>query len=605
MAADQSTASATPVQISTDWWMALAPIGLPYYHNTKTGETTWIAPMLSLESQVAANSTNQVEARKEADQAAPMTVAAQQAGLSSDLGQSSASREEAMKMMMSAAPPSAKHDITATGRGNIPKPWFRFEDVSIDKALLQPMLQAGFATPTSIQAYAWPIGVDGRDMIGVAKTGSGKTLGFLLPAFARILRDRISGGPLMLVMAPTRELAVQIDQDAKKFLGHAGVTTALAYGGAPKRDQLQELRSRPQLLTATPGRLNDFLEMRAVSLRDIAYVCLDEADRMLDMGFEPQIRKILEQCPRRRQTFMFTATWPEEVRDLARDFMYDPVEIRVGDADELKANDDIDQRVQICQQMRDKEDACVRLVRQCQEQVLIFTATKKGCESLTQILRRAGARTESIHGDRDQASRDRALNALKGGEVKVLVATDVAARGLDVKTIRLVINFDPANNAEDYVHRIGRTGRAGMTGTAVSLLMPNEGRKAGQIVEVMKKSGKPVPPELERMAVTDNYKDRRYNKGKGKGGGGGRDRSRSRGRGRSRSRSRGGYRDDRGSSGGGGGGYGGYPQAGYGGMPMGGYGMPMGGMQMGGMPMGGMAMGAYGGMPMGGMPMGR
>merc|ERR1719272_2751890 len=183
-----------------------------------------------------------------------------------------------MHMMMKAAPPTTKRDITATGNGDIPKPWLRFDDVTIDRRLIEPMLRAGFATPTAIQAYAWPIGCDGRDMIGVAKTGSGKTLGFLLPAFARIVRERLSGGPLMLVMAPTRELAVQIDQDAKKFLSHAGITTALAYGGAPKRDQLQELRSRPQLLTATPGRLNDFIEQGSVSLQDVCFVTLDEAD---------------------------------------------------------------------------------------------------------------------------------------------------------------------------------------------------------------------------------------------------------------------------------------------------------------------------------------
>lgn len=604
--------AAAPVQISTEWWMAMAPTGLPYFHNTKTGETTWIAPMLSLESQSAAVSNNCDEANKEASAQTPQTLAAQDAGLSSGMGQSSAAAEDGRRMMMGAAPPQVKHDITATGKGNIPKPWYTFADCDFDRSLLQEMVKAGFATPTAIQAYAWPVGCAGRDMIGVAKTGSGKTLGFLLPAFASILKQRLSGGPLMLVMAPTRELAVQIDQDAKKFLSPSGVKTALAYGGAPKRDQLQELRNRPELLTATPGRLNDFIEMGSVRLDQIAYVCLDEADRMLDMGFEPQIRKILEKCPRRRQTFMFTATWPREVRDLANDFMYDPVEIRVGDADALKANDDIDQQVQICNQPRDKEDACIRLVRDCREQVLIFTATKRMCEQLCNTLRRTGTRVESIHGDRDQSSRDRALGALKSGDVKVLVATDVAARGLDVKTIRLVINFDPANNAEDYVHRIGRTARAGMTGTAVSLLMSSEGKKAAQIVEVMKKSGKPVPPELERMCIYEQGGRQRFGKAKGKGGGGGggdRGRGRSRSRGRDRSRSRGGDRyggggggGDYGGSRGGGGDYGGNP--GYGAAAYGGgaYGMPMGGMPMGGMPM-------YGGMPMGGgygggMPMG-
>merc|ERR1719440_2486531 len=200
-------------------------------------------------------------------------MAAQQAGLASGVSASGSDADAARRMMMAAAPPAENRDITATGNGFIPKPWIRFEDAQnsgkIDMALLKPMLQAGFATPTAIQSYAWPIGVEGRDMIGVAKTGSGKTLGFLLPAFAKILGDRKRGSPLMLVMAPTRELAVQFDQDARKFLSHAGVTTALAYGGAPKRDQLNEFRNQPMLLTATPGRLNDFVEARSISLRDI------------------------------------------------------------------------------------------------------------------------------------------------------------------------------------------------------------------------------------------------------------------------------------------------------------------------------------------------
>jgi ATP-dependent RNA helicase DDX5/DBP2 len=229
--------------------------------------------MLNNEATIAATSTNQEEALKQADAATPMTMAAQSQGLASGVGGSSADQESAMRMMMGAAPPSANRDITASGNGYIPKPWVRFEDAlaKIDPALIKPMIQAGFATPTAIQSYAWPIGVEGRDMIGVAKTGSGKTLGFLLPAFAKILQERIRGSPLMLVLAPTRELAVQIDQDAKKFLSHAGVTTALAYGGAPKGDQLREFRNQPMLLTATPGRLNDFIEQRSVSLRDIRY----------------------------------------------------------------------------------------------------------------------------------------------------------------------------------------------------------------------------------------------------------------------------------------------------------------------------------------------
>lgn len=557
----------------------MAPTGMPYFHNTKTGETTWIAPMLSNEAATAATATSQEQALKDSEKAAPMTMAAQQAGLTSGMDQSAQDQERAMQQMMQAAPPSAQREITATGNGYIPSPWLRFEDVKIDKALIEPMLRAGFASPSSIQSYSWPIGISGRDMVGVAKTGSGKTLGFLLPAFAKIIGERMRGGPLMLVMAPTRELAVQIDQDAKKFLGHAGATTALAYGGAPKGDQLRELRSRPQLLTATPGRLNDFIEMQAVDLGDICFVTLDEADRMLDMGFEPQIRKILAKVPRRRQTFMFTATWPKEVRNLAADFMYDPVEIRVGDADALQANPDIDQRVEICRDPRDKDDRALRYIKDCQEQVIVFVATKRGCETLANTINRYGARVESIHGDRDQQSRDRALGNFKAGNVKVLVATDVAARGLDVKTVRLVINYDPANNAEDYVHRIGRTGRAGMTGTAVSFLTDRDGKKAGDIVAVMEKTGKTVPPEVQAMADRNAQyrgdKGQRYSKGSGKGGGSRGDYGRDSGdnykggRGRSRSRSRG-YGGDRGGYGSGGRGHsgsgsygGGYSNGGY------------------------------------------
>mmetsp|Transcript_19201 Transcript_19201/g.50915 ORF Transcript_19201/g.50915 Transcript_19201/m.50915 type:complete len:578 (+) Transcript_19201:78-1811(+) len=489
---------AAPVQISTEWWMAMAENGMPYFHNTTTKETSWIAPMISAEATIATATTNYDQATKDAESASIMTTAAQHAGLSSGLGQSHQQQSAAMQMMMHAAPPTSKNEITATGNGYIPAPWVRFEDVKIDPALLQPMLKAGFATPTAIQSYSWAIGCEGRDMIGVAKTGSGKTLGFLLPAFARILRERMSGGILMLVMAPTRELAVQIDQDAKKFLGHAGVQTALAYGGAPKRDQLADIRRGAQLLTATPGRLNDFLESRTVSLDRCGYVCMDEADRMLDMGFEPQVRKILACCPRQRQTYMFTATWPKEVRNLAADFMRDPVEIRVGDADALQANTAIDQKVQICRDAREKEDSLIRLVRGCPDQVIVFVATKRMCEQLANSIRRAGARVESIHGDRDQQSRDRALGSFKAGESKVLVATDVAGRGLDVKTIRLVVNFDPANNAEDYVHRIGRTGRANDKGDAYTFLMSTgNSREAANIRGIMEKAGQPVPQALK------------------------------------------------------------------------------------------------------------
>lgn len=424
-------------------------------------------------------------------------------------------------------------EVSCVGNGHIPSPWRTFNDVQLPRPLIEPMLQAGFQYPTAIQANAWPILMAGRDAVGIAKTGSGKTLSFLLPAFTRMLQERMSGSPLMLVMAPTRELAVQIDAEAKKFGAVAGIVTALAYGGAPKGPQLSDIRRRPHLLTGTPGRLNDFIEGRMISLHEVRFLCLDEADRMLDMGFEPQIRKVIGSIPTRRQTMMFTATWPKEVRRLANDFFIDPIEVRIGNVDELQANADIDQRVIICSNPREKESRLFEIIQQSYgQQVIVFVATKKGCDNIARTLERYRIQAEAIHGDRDQATRDRVLGNFKSGVCKVLVATDVAARGLDVKGVSLVVNFDPANNAEDYVHRIGRTGRAGTRGTAMTFLTMEDGRAAMQIKQVMEKTGKPVPQELENMLNSGYCKLPRTDRPPR------RDKNRS----RSRSRSRGGDR---------------------------------------------------------------
>jgi ATP-dependent RNA helicase DDX5/DBP2 len=426
--------------------------------------------------------------------------------------------------------------VDVKGSGNIPGPWNSFEQVQFPRNLIEPMLEAKFQRPSLIQAHSWPILGTGRDVIGIAKTGSGKTLGFLLPGFTKMLVERLGGSPIMLVMAPTRELAVQIDADARKFASSAGIVTALAYGGAPKRDQLNDIRRRPHLLVGTPGRLNDFLEARQIDLRDTKFLVLDEADRMLDMGFEPQIRKIVGSLSSRRQTLMFTATWPKEIRRIASDFFHDPIEIRIGNTDELQANTDIDQQIFIVRDMRDKERRLQDCLRNCVGQAIVFVSTKRACESLGSQLQRMGVGCETIHGDRDQQARDRALQSFKQGNQQILVATDVAARGLDVKAVKLVVNFDPANNAEEYVHRIGRTGRAGNKGTAITFLMENEGKKANDVMQVMQTSGKTVPPELESLAKGPWGSGGRGGKGGGGKGGGGkgggkRDRSRSRGRG--------------------------------------------------------------------------
>ncbi|CAE8740409.1 unnamed protein product [Polarella glacialis] len=406
-----------------------------------------------------------------------------------------------------AATPGVEAKVAATpgvevrGCGDLPVPWSSWHQVDFHERLKSQLLAAGFPSPSSIQQHAWPLVRGGHDLIGIARTGSGKTLAFLMPAFSNILESaERTDLPEILVLAPTRELACQIETEAQKFGSPAGMRTVTLYGGAPKGPQLGSLRRRPQLVVATPGRLNDFLEpgtpgmAPGVDLGSVRFLVLDEADRMLDMGFEPQIRKIIAKVPRKRQTMMFTATWPEDIRSLAADFLTDPVEVRVGNCDELEANPDIEQRVLFCSDLRDKHQQLEKLVKEFQgKPVIVFVNTKRLCDSLACDI----FDSVTIHGDRTQEERDTALLAFRKGVSSVLVATDVAARGLDIKGVKLVVNFDNPPREEDYVHRIGRTGRAGQSGLAVSLLTDDDGGAARNIMEVMKRSGKEVPTALE------------------------------------------------------------------------------------------------------------
>ncbi|OMO67488.1 hypothetical protein COLO4_30131 [Corchorus olitorius] len=371
-----------------------------------------------------------------------------------------------------------QHEVTATG-DNVPPPFIRFEDTGFPPEILREIHSAGFSSPTPIQAQTWPIALQSRDIVAIAKTGSGKTLGYLIPAFI-LLRQRHNNpqnGPTVLVLAPTRELATQIQEEAMKFGRSSRVSCTCLYGGASKANQLKELDRGADIVVATPGRLNDILDMRKIDFGQVSLLVLDEADRMLDMGFEPQIRKIVNEMPPRRQTLMYTATWPKEVRKIAGDLLVNPVQVNIGSVDELAANKAITQVVQQMEKERRLEQ-----ILQAQERgskVIIFCSTKRLCDQLARSLgRNFGA--VAFHGDKSQNERDWVLSQFRTGKSPILVATDVAARGLDIKDIRVVINFDFPTGIEDYVHRIGRTGRAGAT--------------------VLERANQHVPPEVRKIA---------------------------------------------------------------------------------------------------------
>jgi ATP-dependent RNA helicase DDX5/DBP2 len=403
--------------------------------------------------------------------------------------------------------------------------------------------KAGFPSPSQIQAYTWPLGIRSKDVIGIAATGSGKTLAFLLPAFAEMHdvghRPEREGTGLV-VMSPTRELAQQTESEASRFGRCLGMRCVAMYGGTPKGEQLSKYRAGCHSIVACPGRLNDFLDGGQVKLNGVIKLVLDEADRMLDMGFEPQIRKILSRMPKKRHTMFFTATWPVEVRELASEILHKPYRVMIGNRDELKGNYDVIQQVQLVEAYS-KNERLVQLLHyaglsepySCGK-ALVFSNTKRMCSTLENCLARTGFPCSSIHGDKDQMQRDAALGGLKDGRIKVLVATDVAARGLDIKGVGLVVNFDPANNAEDYVHRIGRTGRAGARGYAITFLTSADAGKARGIMEVMERTSQHVPPELYQLAGLAREGRNRGRggdgKGGGKGGGRGGDRSPSRAR---------------------------------------------------------------------------
>ncbi|KAK9425615.1 putative ATP-dependent RNA helicase dbp3 [Seiridium unicorne] len=367
-----------------------------------------------------------------------------------------------------------------------------------------------FKAPTPIQAASWPFGLGGRDIVGVAETGSGKTIAFGLPLIEAVLAmpkpAKGAGRIRAVVVSPTRELAMQTNEELARLSEMVGLKTVCVYGGASKDDQ-RVLLKKADIIVATPGRLKDFLEEGSIRLDNSKFAVLDEADRMLDKGFEDDIKLILGGCPQRenRQTLMFTATWPQSVQALASTFMVSPVRITIGNnhSGDLKANARIAQTVEVVDP-REKEQRLLQILKAQprNERVLVFCLYKKEATRVEGFLQQRGIKVVGIHGDLRQEQRTRSLDAFKKGETPVLVATDVAARGLDIPEVKLVVNVTFPLTIEDYVHRIGRTGRAGKTGHAITLFTEHDKAHSGSLINILKAANQDVPEDLMKFGTT-------------------------------------------------------------------------------------------------------
>lgn len=388
-----------------------------------------------------------------------------------------------------------------------------------------------YAAPTAIQSQAIPAIMSGRDVIGVAKTGSGKTIAFLLPMFRHIKDQRPleqMEGPIAIIMTPTRELAVQIHRECKPFLKVLGLRVndlffstqrvkltlgaqaVCAYGGSPIKDQIAEMKKGAEIIVCTPGRMIDLLTAnsgRVTNLKRVTYVVLDEADRMFDMGFEPQVMKIINNVRPDRQTVLFSATFPKQMDSLARKILKKPLEITVGGRSVVAP--EIEQIVEVREEDT-KFNRLLEILGQTYNEdpdcrTLIFVDRQEAADNLLRDLMRKGYLCMSLHGGKDQIDRDQTIADFKAGIVPIVTATSVAARGLDVKQLKLVINYDTPNHMEDYVHRAGRTGRAGNKGTCVTFITPEQDRYSVDIYRALKASEATPPHDLEQLANGIGY----------------------------------------------------------------------------------------------------
>ena len=366
-----------------------------------------------------------------------------------------------------------------------------FADLGLSAQMLRALTDAGYTRPTPIQAQAVPLAMKGRDLMGLAMTGTGKTAAFTIPII-----ERLTGGPgrtRALILTPTRELCQQVEESFKKYGRHSGLQVISVYGGVGYEPQTKALRGGVDVVVATPGRLIDHLEKQNVAFDELEVLVLDEADRMLDMGFAPQINKIVAQLDKYRQTLLFSATMPPEVEALARKYLRKPVVLQVGRRSAAATT--VTHFVYPCP--KEKKSALLALLMKehHMESVLVFTRTKHGADKVVKHLAKEGIAADALHADKTQGQRTKALADFKKGTTKVLIATDIAQRGLDISHISHVINFDVPQQAEDYIHRIGRTGRAAKTGDAFTLMSADE---IGMVRTIERMMGKPIP----RVSVT-------------------------------------------------------------------------------------------------------
>mmetsp|Transcript_7750 Transcript_7750/g.22068 ORF Transcript_7750/g.22068 Transcript_7750/m.22068 type:complete len:474 (-) Transcript_7750:351-1772(-) len=404
-----------------------------------------------------------------------------------------------------------KHDMTVEGFSLAPIMEFRFSGLPSDLM----SCTASFKEPSAIQAQSWPVILSGRDLVGIASTGSGKTLAFGLPGMAHIraqMADGLSckrGRPIMLCIAPTRELACQIQEVLEDSGKSCNIRSLCAYGGVPKIHQVKALKAGIEIVVATPGRLEDLVNDGSCDLSQVSYMVLDEADRMLDLGFEPHIRTIAQGVRADRQTVMFSATWPQEVQKLAMEYMANPARVTIGSED-LTANHAIKQHVEVIDQ-RERGRRLEQIIRKHhtgKERMLVFVLYKKEAPRVEEFLQSRKFKALAVHGDMGQRDRTRAVDEFKSGVTPILIATDVAARGLDIPDVEVVVNYSFPLTIEDYIHRIGRTGRAGKKGISYTFFCgPQDKPRSGELINVLREANQEVPSELLKFGTTVKKKE--------------------------------------------------------------------------------------------------